>query len=254
MLRQYAPVAAALPALCAILLGPARATGDLWGQHAPSARDASEAAGPVRPGVSGRLDRPAPRPRVHETTWIDPAAQVIGNLELGERSLVGAGATLRADGVRAVHLGAWTNVQERAVVHAGAPPAPGDATEPAGRTPDGADWAVWIGDRVSIAPQAQVHGPAWIEDDVYVGMQALVYRARIGTGSVIEPGARVIGVQVPAGRYVAAGAVITTPAAAQALPEITFSYGLRELNKQTVRAHVALAESLQGRPPPAAPE
>lgn len=62
-----------------------------------------------------------------------------------------------------------------------------------------------------------------------------------------------IGVQIQPGRYVPAGAVITTQSAADALPPITFSYGLRDLNGQTVRAHVALVESLHGRPP-AAPE
>ncbi len=239
-------------ALCAILLAPGAGRADAWGQHTPTP-GAAAAAEPVRAGATLRLDRPGPEPRLETDVWIDPAARVIGNVLLGERSFVGAGATLRGDAHRAVHLGRWSNVQEGAVIHAGAPEAPGDTPAPAGRTVDGEAWAVWVGERASIAPQAQVHGPAWLEDEVFVGMQALVYRARIGPGSVIEPGAKVIGVQVPAGRYVAAGSVVSTQSAADALPPITFSYGLRDLNAQTVRAHVALVESLHGRPP-AAPE
>jgi acetyltransferase-like isoleucine patch superfamily enzyme len=54
----------------------------------------------------------------------------------------------------------------------------------------GQDYAVYIGRRVSLAHQALVHGPAHIDDNVFVGMQAMVFKAQLGEGVVIEPGAR----------------------------------------------------------------
>jgi carbonic anhydrase/acetyltransferase-like protein (isoleucine patch superfamily) len=38
-----------------------------------------------------------------------------------------------------------------------------------------------------------------VDDDVFIGMQAMVFKARIGAGCVVEPAAKVIGVTVPAG-------------------------------------------------------
>ena len=53
---------------------------------------------------------------------------------------------------------------------------------------------------MSLAYQSQVHGPAKVGNDTFVGMQALVFRAELGNRVVVEPGAKIIGVKVPSGR------------------------------------------------------
>lgn len=98
------------------------------------------------------------------------------------------------------------------------------------------------GRRVSLAHQSQVHGPARIDDDVFVGMQALVFKAWIGRGSVVEPGAKVVGVTVAPGRYVPAGMVLTDQAAADRLPLITETYAFRDLNEAVVHVNTSFAK------------
>ena len=83
----------------------------------------------------------------------------------------------------------------------------------------GQRYAVYIGDRVSLAHQSHVHGSAYIEDDVFVGMQSMVFMSHIGRGSVIEPGAKVMGVSIPPGRYVKIGSIVADQKTADNLPE-----------------------------------
>jgi len=110
---------------------------------------------------------------------------------------------------------------------------------------DGKKYSVYIGDRVSLAHQSQVHGPEKVGDDPFVGMQALVFRTEIGDHVVIEPGAKLIGVKVASGRYVPALSVMTKQADADALPKITQDYLYRNLNAGVIRVNIQLAEAPQ---------
>ncbi|MEE8558613.1 MAG: hypothetical protein V3T14_12090 [Myxococcota bacterium] len=80
-----------------------------------------------------------------------------------------------------------------------------------------------------------------------MGTQALVFRAHIGAGTVIEPSATIIGVQVPSGRYVPAGTKVTDQATADGLPKITYSYALRDLNREFVRVNTTRADAHSAR-------
>lgn len=104
---------------------------------------------------------------------------------------------------------------------------------------------LYISDRVSLAHQSQVHKPAFIGTDTFVGMQALVFRASVGNNCVIEPKALVMGVNIPEGRYVPAGALITTQQAADNLPVITADYPLLRLNQAVVHVNTQLASGYQ---------
>ena len=100
-----------------------------------------------------------------------------------------------------------------------------------------------------LAHQSQVHGPALVEDDTFIGMQALVFKSTIGKGVVIEPGAIVVGVKVAACRYVPTGTILTKQSDADALPEITESYPFREINKAVVHVNTQLADGYNGKKP-----
>ncbi len=62
---------------------------------------------------------------------------------------------------------------------------------------NGKKYAVYVGNRVSLAHQVQVHGPSVIGDDTFVGMKALVFRSVVGKFCVIEPGALLMGFPCP---------------------------------------------------------
>ncbi len=112
-------------------------------------------------------------PRIPASCYIDPSAQVIGDVELGEQSSVWMNAVLRGD-VHSIRIGACSNVQDCAVLHGmrGAYP-------------------VEVGDWVTIGHNATVHGCV-LEDTVLIGIGAIVLNgARIGEGSIIAAGALV---------------------------------------------------------------
>ena len=110
-------------------------------------------------------------PQVASGCYIDVSAQLIGDVEIGERSSVWMNAVLRGD-VHAIRVGACSNVQDCAVLH-------GQRNK----------YPVIVGDWVTIGHNATVHG-CIVEDDVVIGLGASVLNnARIGTGSIIAAGA-----------------------------------------------------------------
>ncbi len=172
------------------------------------------------------------------SSYRHPQSAIAGNVHLGERVYIAPFASIRADAPLTISIGNESNVQEGAVLKA--------LGSDEGYDVAGERFALFVGDRVSISSQAQIHAPTWIADDVFVGMQALVMRAHRGAGSAIEPGARVIGVEVPAGRYVPAGTSIETQEAARALPKITESYDWRDAHRAMVLANTRLADVYSG--------
>ncbi len=189
----------------------------------------------------------AVHPDVDETAYVHPLAAVIGAVRIGRNVMVAPGASVRADEGYPFHVGDDANVQDGVVLHALETEHDGTPI-PANRvTVNGKAYAVYIGNRVSLAHQAQVHGPSAVLDDSFVGMKAFVFRARVGKGCVIEPGATVMGVQVPDGRYVPAGQVVRTQEAADALPAVTEDYPLAKLNRGVVHVNVELARAYRER-------
>ncbi len=107
---------------------------------------------------------------------------------------------------------------------------------------DGQSYGVYVGRRVSLAHQAQIHGPAVVLDGTFVGMKALVFKSYVGKGCVIEPGAIVMGVTVADGCYVPAGMVLRSQDDADALPSITDDYPFKNLNNGVVNVNTTLAK------------
>ena len=57
------------------------------------------------------------------------------------------------------------------------------------------DWAVYIGQNVSVAHQALVHGPCFIGNNSFIGFQAIVHDSVIGSHCYIGIGAIVVGLK-----------------------------------------------------------
>ena len=184
-----------------------------------------------------------------KSAFIHQLASVIGDVKLGERVYVAPVASIRGDEGQPIYIGNETNVQDGVVIHG--LETMEDGKEVAKNQVDvgGKKYSVYIGDRVSMAHQSQVHGPALVGNDVFVGMQALVFKATVGDGVVLEPGAKVVGVKIASGRYVPAGTVITKQADADALPTITDAYPFKDLNKAVVHVNTQFADGYNGKKP-----
>jgi gamma-carbonic anhydrase len=113
------------------------------------------------------------QPAVAASAYVDPSAQVIGDVRLGERASVWANVTIRAD-INSVTIGDDTNVQDNSCLHV-------DDDKP-----------VVIGERVVIGHSCTVHG-CTVEDDCLIGMGSTILNgARVGAGSIVAAGSLVL--------------------------------------------------------------
>jgi carbonic anhydrase/acetyltransferase-like protein (isoleucine patch superfamily) len=181
-------------------------------------------------------------PVIDPTTYVHPLASVIGNVILGKNIMVSPTAAVRGDEGQPLFVGDDSNVQDGVVIHALETEMNGNPVEKNLFEVEGKKYGVYVGRRVSLAHQVQIHGPAVVMDETFVGMKALVFKSRVGKQCVIEPGAIVMGVTVADGRYVPAGSVVRSQQQADELPVITDDYPFKTLNKGVVHVNTALAK------------
>lgn len=117
-----------------------------------------------------------------ENCWFAPNATIVGDVTMGKDCTIWFNAVVRGD-VNSIIMGDRVNIQDGAVIH---------CTYQKSKT--------IIGNNVSIAHNAVVHG-CKIEDEVLVGMGAIIMDgAVIGKNSIIAAGAIVTqNTVVPAG-------------------------------------------------------
>jgi carbonic anhydrase len=192
----------------------------------------------VKTDFSSKISEPV----IGAGTFVHPLAAVIGNVILGNNVMVAPTACVRGDEGQPLHVGDESNVQDGVVIHALETELDGNPVEKNLMEVDGKKYAVYVGKRVSLAHQVQIHGPAVVLDDTFVGMKVLVFKSSVGKNCVIEPGVILMGVTVADGRYVPAGSVIKRQLDADALPVITPDYPLKDMNKGVLHVNKALAK------------
>ena len=202
--------------------------------------------GNVHGNVVTGFVRAVAEPKIDDTAYVHPMGVVIGDVTVGKRVFVGPFASVRGDEGGPIYVGDDSNVQDEVVVHALETCVEGREIVENMREVNGKLYAVYVGRRVSLAHQCQVHGPAVVADGTIVGMQSLVFRSVVGRGCVIEPGAKVIGVEIAAGRYVPAGEVVRSQETADCLGEVTGDYVYGSLNDSVVHVNVQLADGYNG--------
>ncbi len=183
----------------------------------------------------------AHEPQIDPTAFVHPQAAAIGHIHIGKRVMIAPFASVRGDEGQPIFVGDDSNVQDGVVIHALETEHRGEPVEKNLVDVEGQKFAVFVGQRVSLAHQAQIHGPALIGDDTFIGMKSLVFRASVGDTCVIEPGCILMGVSVAAGRYVPAGSVLKNQKEADELPLISADYPFKALNQGVVHVNTRLA-------------
>jgi gamma-carbonic anhydrase len=113
-------------------------------------------------------------PEFGENCFLAENATVVGQVKMGSHCSIWFNAVVRGD-VSPIFIGNYTNIQDGVIIH---------ATYQRNETK--------IGNRVSIAHNAVVHG-CTIEDNVLIGMGAIIMDGSIiRSGSVIAAGAVVL--------------------------------------------------------------
>lgn len=146
----------------------------------------------IRPNPTGDL------PQIDPSAWIDPSAQIIGNVRIGAGTFVGPCAVVRADEpdaqgkVQPVVIGEECNLQDSVVIHA-----------PAGGS-------VSVGARCSLAHGSVVHGPASLGPGCFLGIRAVLIGGVLEEGVWVGVGATILEIAVPAFTFVPGRSLINT--------------------------------------------
>jgi len=180
------------------------------------------------------------QPKIAASAYVHPQCSLIGDVELGENVIVSPNTSIRADEGAPFYIGANTNIQDGVVIHG----------LEQGRIfgDDQQAYSVWIGHDTCITHMALIHGPAYVGDECFIGFRSTVFNAQVGHGCIVMMHALIQDVEIPAGKYVPSGAVITTQQAADRLPDATesdraFSHHVVEVN-QALRAGYRCADGI----------
>jgi carbonic anhydrase/acetyltransferase-like protein (isoleucine patch superfamily) len=124
-------------------------------------------------------------PEVHETAFVAPSADLVGDIRIGAQSSIWFQCVLRGD-VGTIRVGNRSSVQDQTVVHS---------------TRDYS--SVDIGDDVTVGHRVTLHG-CKIGDRVLVGMAAVILdRAEIGSDCIIGAGSLILKeTKIPSGSLV----------------------------------------------------
>lgn len=121
-------------------------------------------------------------PKIGEKVFVDPSAQVIGKVTIGDDSSIWPMAVLRGD-VNAIHIGSRTSIQDGTVCH---------VTHDGPFDPGG--FNLHVGDNVTVGHKAILHG-CTIENNCLIGMGTVVMdgavvreKVIIGANSLVPPG------------------------------------------------------------------
>ncbi len=192
-------------------------------------------------------------PGIESEAFIHPFAVVIGNCYIGKMVFVAPTAVCRGDEGTPIRVGDGSNMQDGVVLHALETTSEGvnldnrrfsaDGDRLMGSDPAFADgYAVYVGDNTSLAHGAMIHGPTWIGSNTFIGMETLVFNAKIGNDVAVGVASTITGgVTIPDGKYVPPGTVVVLQEQADALPARVGS-PYEGTNKAVLHVNQSLAE------------
>lgn len=151
-------------------------------------------------------------PKIDETAYVHSFSNMTGDVRVGSNVLIGPGTSIRADEGSPFYIGESTNVQDGVVIHG--------LDEGRVIGDDQNEYSVWIGKQTSITHLALIHGPAYVGDNCFIGFRSTVFNARVGDGCIVMMHALIQDVEIPPGKYVPSGAIITTQQQADRLPDV----------------------------------
>lgn len=172
-------------------------------------------------------------PQVDKTAYIDPSAQIIGNVRIGPQVYVGPNAVIRADEIKdgsvsPIQIGPQTNIQDGVIIHA------------LGGT------SVTIGSHSTCAHGSIIHGPCYIGDNCFVGFGAKVFNASVANGTYIGTAAVVQGVSIPDQSSIPPAAAVLSDADASKYAGAV-SPDQRAFMDEVIAANLHLAKTYPGR-------
>lgn len=189
-------------------------------------------ASPLEPNIATSWAPSRIEPVVHDKAFVHPRGLVIGNVIVRPGVFVAPFATIRGDEDEPIFIGEESAVLEGAIVNSLPTRRDGQKLSQRLIRVGGNEHPIFVSSQVTISQGAKIHGPAYIGNNTFIGMGALIFWAKIGSNCVIEPGALVINAEIPDGRFVPAGLSVTSQKIVQTLPIITSKYRFEKINEE----------------------
>jgi carbonic anhydrase/acetyltransferase-like protein (isoleucine patch superfamily) len=164
-------------------------------------------------------------PKIYKTSYIDPSAVIIGQVNIGKNVFVGPGAVIRADETESsISISDGSNIQDRVIIHA------------LGNS------SVIIGKKTSLSHGCIVHGPCKIGQGCFIGFGSVIFKAFINDNVFIKNLAVIEGVKIPNNKFVPNGAIINSARVVESLQsiskkEIVFANRVIQANLRLVKGY-----------------
>ena len=151
-------------------------------------------------------------PNIDKSAHVHPFSQVVGNVKVSPGVSIASGTSIRADYGSSFVIGEDSHICDGVVIHG----------LRKGRIvgDDDREYSVWIGEKSYIAQLALIHGPAYVGEGCFIGFRSTVFNARVGAGSIVMMHALIQDVEIPPGKFVPSGAIITNQQQADRLPAV----------------------------------
>ncbi|MEM9276131.1 MAG: ribulose bisphosphate carboxylase small subunit [Cyanobacteria bacterium P01_F01_bin.143] len=167
-------------------------------------------------------------PKVDKSAYVHSFSRLIGDIRVGANVFVAPGSSIRADEGTPFYIGDSTNIQDGVVIHG----------LEKGRVigDDSNEYSVWIGKNTCITHMALIHGPAYVGNECFIGFRSTVFNAKVGDGCIVMMHALIQDVEIPPGKYIPSGAIITNQQQADRLPDVQdsdrdFAHHVVEINE-----------------------
>ncbi|MDJ0575325.1 MAG: ribulose bisphosphate carboxylase small subunit [Xenococcaceae cyanobacterium MO_234.B1] len=179
-------------------------------------------------------------PKIDSSAYVHSFSRLIGDVRVGANVFIAPGSSIRADEGTPFYIGENTNIQDGVVIH---------GLEKGRVTGDDSkEYSVWIGKNTCITHMALIHGPAYVGDECFIGFRSTVFNAKVGDGCIVMMHALIQDVEIPPGKYIPSGAVITNQQQADRLPEVqdsdrAFEHHVVQINEALLAGYKCAEES-----------
>jgi carbonic anhydrase len=209
----------------------------------------------IRPNIQTDFNPTITYPKISKTAFVDPLAVIIGECEIGKLVMVAPFAVCRGDEGTPIHIGDYSNLQDGVILHSLETTSNNKNIDDrrystqgsllkANDTAFNTGFAIYVGEKVSLAHGVQIHGPAYVGNDTFVGMNSLIFNAKIGNRVAIGVSSTITnGVRIADDKFVPPGSVIDTQTKADALPKRigspyeTINNGVLHVNQELAKGY-----------------
>ncbi|MFB5198403.1 carbonate dehydratase [Neobacillus sp. KR4-4] len=173
-------------------------------------------------------------PKINKTVFLSPFTYIVGDVTIRSNTFIAPFVSIRADEGTPFYIGSNCNLQDGVILH---------GLKNKQIEINHKKYSIYIGDEVSCAHGALIHGPCQIDQKVFIGFKSIVYHARIGEGSFIASGAIVTGgVTLKPGSFVPPGAHVDSQKKADSLSqvpknEVEFAREVQRVNQEFPSAY-----------------